>query len=211
MIMSMAETKKEQGLVLFNQHDYEAARRAFEEAREEYTQAGLHDMAAEMKVNIGLVHRELGETQQALDLMTDALRTFEDQGDDLRMAQVHGNMGGVYRALGEQEKAESSYREAATLFEKLGENEMWSDTMLALGAMKLGSFKLVEGSIIYQLAIEERANLTFSQRVLNTVTGFILRMQGNPTRTTARTGKVEIEDDTTKADDTTNVDDAQTQ
>ena len=108
--MTTAEALQERGKKLFRQRDYEAAAQHFQQALDAYREEGMRDMAAEMQTNIGLVHRAMGENQQALDMMQEALRTFQDLGDDLRIAQVLGNMGGVYAALGDN--GESELRQA---------------------------------------------------------------------------------------------------
>jgi len=176
--MSIADDMKEQGIALYNQHDYEAAARAFQQAKDAYSEAGTHDMVAEMKVNIGLVHRELGETQQALELMQEALRTFEDMGDKMRTAQVLGNLGGVYQALGDKEQAEMSYRQAGNLFDELGEEQLYSDTMMALGAMQVRDFKFFMGAATYSVALEKRKNLTGTQRIIKSLSNLLNRLSG---------------------------------
>ena len=100
--MSTADALKQEGVTLFQQADYEAAARKFQQAEDAYAEANQPDMVAEMKVNVGLVHLKLEEPQQALDLMQEALRAFQERGDTFRAAQVLGNMGGVYEALGDQ-------------------------------------------------------------------------------------------------------------
>ena len=89
--MTTAKELQEQGIKLYGQQDYEAAARAFQQAQEAYADLGQDDMVAEMQTNIGLVHRALGENQQALDIMQIALRSFQAKGDVLRAAQVMGN------------------------------------------------------------------------------------------------------------------------
>ena len=63
--MSTAQELQEQGVKLFRQRDYEAAGRVFQQALDAYEADKQADMAAEMRTNIGLVHRSLGENQQA--------------------------------------------------------------------------------------------------------------------------------------------------
>lgn len=176
--MSQAETMKEQGIAHFSQHDYEAANRAFQKAKESYEGNGDYDMVAEMKVNIGLVHRALGENQQSLELMQEALTHFKDTNDKMRLAQVLGNLGGVYQALDDKEQAELSYREAANLFRELGEEELYSDTLLALGAFQIRDGKIFAGAATYQVALEGREHLTGTQKVIQSLTNFINRLQG---------------------------------
>jgi tetratricopeptide (TPR) repeat protein len=176
--MSNADTMKEQGITLFNQHDYEAAARAFQQAKDAYGESDQHDMVAEMKVNIGLVHRELGESQQALELMQEALRTFEDMNDKMRTAQVLGNLGGVYQSLGDKKEAELSYRKAANLFRELGEEILYSDTMMALGGMQMRSFQLTQAAATYIIALEKRENLTGRLRIIKSLANLITRLSG---------------------------------
>ena len=75
--MSSAQELQDQGVKLFGQKEYEAAARTFAQAMEQYEADGNKALAAEMQVNLGLVHRALGEHQQALDVMQEALHTFE--------------------------------------------------------------------------------------------------------------------------------------
>src|SRR5688572_21644501 len=138
-------------------------------------------MAAEMKVNIGLVHRSLGQSQQALELMQEALRLFQEKHDKLRTAHVLGNMGGVYLALNDKEKAENAYRDAARIFQDLGETEFRSDTLEALGRLQLTSGKYLEGALNYQTALSGRKNLSFTQRIILALSNFISRMLGGKT------------------------------
>ena len=169
---------KQQGVTLFDQHDYEAAARAFQQAKDAYAEAGDDDMVAEMKVNIGLVHRSLGEMQQALELMQEALRHFQDKNDDLRAAQVLGNMGGVYQALNDKEQAELSYRQAANIFAELDEDIMYSETLMAIGAMQVRDWKFFQGAATYQVALENRENLTGTQAIIKRLSTIIANLGG---------------------------------
>jgi hypothetical protein len=44
--MNNADTMKEQGITLYNQHDYEAAARAFQQAKDAYSDNDQYDMVA---------------------------------------------------------------------------------------------------------------------------------------------------------------------
>lgn len=177
-VITHADTMKEQGVELFTQHDYEAANRAFQQAKDAYEEANDFDSVAEMKVNIGLVHRSLGENQQALELMQEALTHFKDQGDKLRTAQVQGNLGNVYAALNDKEHAELAFRQAANLFQELGEENLYSDTMMALGGFQVRDGKLFAGAATYQIALENRDNLTGTQKILKSLSNIITRLNG---------------------------------
>ncbi len=91
--MSTAQEFQDQGVKLFQQKDYEAAARVFRQALDAYEAEDKKDMVAEMQTNIGLVHRALGEHQQALDTMQAALAIFQELNDPVRAAKVLGNYG----------------------------------------------------------------------------------------------------------------------
>lgn len=154
-----------QGISLFEQSDYEAAARAFHQAEEAFAAANQADMVAEMKVNQGLVHRALGEYQQALDMMQAALPTFQSMNDTLRTAQVLGNMGGVYMALNDHEKAFNAYRQAADAFRDLGETQMYAQTLIAIGGLQLRSGKFFEGAATFEAAYDLLDRLTLPQKI----------------------------------------------
>jgi len=176
--LTQADELKEQAIKLYARHDYEAANRIFQQAKDAYESASQYDMVAEMKVNIGLVHRSLGENQQALDLMQEALAYFKEQDDSLRLAQVLGNLGGVYEAINDKEQAEITYRQAAQLFQDLGEIGMYSDTMMALGAFQVRDGKLLAGAASYQIALEDRENLSGTQKIIRSLSNLINRLNG---------------------------------
>lgn len=179
---SKADGLKEEGVKLFNQHDYEAANRSFQQAKDAYEAENDYMMAAEMKVNIGLVHRSLGESQQALELMQEALRFFQEKNDKLRTGQVLGNMAGVYQALDDKEKAESSYRDAAEIFKDLGEADFYSDTLEALARLQLTSGKFIPGAVNYQTALSGRKKLSFTQRIILFLSNLISRFLGDKSK-----------------------------
>jgi tetratricopeptide (TPR) repeat protein len=177
--MDTPEANRDNGIRYFDQRDYEAAMRAFEAARVGYEAAGQDDLAHEMLVNMGLVHRGLGENQQAIELMQTALRFFQAQQDTMRTAQVLGNMGSVYLALNDKEQAELAYRQAADAFRDLGEDRFYGETLLAMGDLKVRDGKLMDGASLYRVGLELLGdNLTSRQKVLKRISNLALRMGG---------------------------------
>jgi len=176
--MPTAHELQEQGVRLFDQHDYEAAARTFQEAKDAYAAAGQDDMVAEMKVNIGLVHSSLNEYQQSLELMQEALRTFQEKGDKSRTAQVLGNLGGVYIGLNDKEQALSHYRQAADLFIELDEKDHYSETLMAIGQMQIRDWKFFEGAAYYQLALQDKQNLSGTQKIIKRLSNLIASLSG---------------------------------
>jgi tetratricopeptide (TPR) repeat protein len=176
--MANAQELQEQGVKLFQQRDYEAAARIFQQAQEAYAGDGQNDMAAEMKTNIGLVHRSLGENQQALESMQDALQFFQGDGDQLRTAKVLGNMGGVYVALGDKEQAYNCYRQAADLFQELGEKTLYGETLVAMGDLQFRDGKIMAGAATYEVGLENLDSLSPTQRVLKGIMGLRNKLMG---------------------------------
>jgi tetratricopeptide (TPR) repeat protein len=176
--MATASELQQQGIKLFQQRDYEAAARIFQQAYEAYVGEGKRDMAAEMQSNIGLVHRALGEYQQALEVMQGALLTFQEIGDQLRSAQALGNLGGVYVALSDKEQAYNCYRQAADIFEALGEKKFYGETMLAMADLQVKEGKLMQGAATYEVGLENLDQLSASQKILKGLLGFRNRLTG---------------------------------
>jgi len=176
--LSTARELQEQGVRLFQQKEYEASARLFQQACDQYEAEGQRDMAAEMQTNLGLVHRALGENQQALDQMQLALRTFQELNDPLRAAKVLGNIGGVYAALGDKEQAYNCYRHAADVFHELGEKRLYGETLIAMGDLQVRDGKLMTGAATYEVGLSQLDELSPSQRILKGLIGIRNKFTG---------------------------------
>jgi tetratricopeptide (TPR) repeat protein len=173
-----AKELQEKGVKCYEQQDYEAANKLFRQAQDAYEAEDQPIMAAEMQTNIGLVHRALGENQQALDAMQSALKVFQEKGDELRTAQVMGNLGGVYAELDDKEQAYNCYRQAADAFQELGEKEMHGQTLLAMGGLQVRDGKVMAGAATYEVGLEQLDNLSAKQKVIKKLIGFRDRFIG---------------------------------
>jgi tetratricopeptide (TPR) repeat protein len=160
-----AELQK-QGVDLFMQHDYEAAAEKFKAAVTAYDQEGKADLAAEMKVNLGLVDRALGNFDNAVALMSEAQQVFAKLNDPSREAQVKGNLGGVYLSQGNNEQAMTLYREAADAFKELNDADRYGQTLLAVADIQFKTGKLMEAAATYEVALDSIKDLTFRQRIM---------------------------------------------
>jgi tetratricopeptide (TPR) repeat protein len=177
--MTTANEFQAQGVKLFQQKDYEAAARAFQQAQTAFEAAGQRDMAGEMLTNVGLVHRALGENQQALDVMQQALTAFQDMEDPLRAAKVLGNMGGVYMALGDREQAYNCYRSAADVFQEMGEQKLYGETLLAMGDLQVKEGKILAGAATYEVGLEQMGGeLSGTQKLLKGLIGMRNKLIG---------------------------------
>lgn len=176
--MTSASELQEQGVKLFQQKDYEEATRLFQQAQEAYEAEGKRDMVAEMQTNIGLVHRILGENQQALDAMQSSLTIFQELNDPIRVAKVLGNLGGVYVALGDKEQAYNCYRQAADIFDEQGEKKLYGETMLAMADLQVRDGKLMVGAATYEVGLENLDELNAGQKVIRGLLGIRNKLTG---------------------------------
>ena len=176
--MSTAQELQDQGVKLFQQKDYEAAARLFQQASDAYNADGKRDMVAEMQTNIGLVHRALGQHQQALDSMRNAQTTFEEINDPVRVAKVLGNMGGVYMALGDKEQAYNCYRQAADIFQEHNEKELYGETLIAMGDLQVRDGKIMAGAATYEVGLEQLDHLSTGQKVIKGLLGVRNKLTG---------------------------------
>jgi tetratricopeptide (TPR) repeat protein len=176
--MSNAKELQDQGVKLYEQQDYEAAARIFHEAEEAYNADSQPEMAAEMQVNVGLVHRALGENQQALEIIQSALNTFQENNDALRSAQALGNMGGVYLELGDKEQAYNCYRQAADIFEDVGGKKLYGETLIAMARLQVRDGKIWAGAATYEVGLEQLDKLSATQKVMRGLIGIRNRLTG---------------------------------
>jgi tetratricopeptide (TPR) repeat protein len=176
--MTTAQQLQEQGVKLFQQKDYEEAARLFNQAQAAYEADGQRDMVAEMQTNIGLVHRVLGQHQQALDAMHEALTIFQELNDPMRVAKVLGNMGGVYAGLGDKEQAYNCYRQAADIFDEQGDKKLYGETMLAMADLQVRDGKLMAGAATYEVGLENLDELSAGQKVIKGLLGIRNKLTG---------------------------------
>lgn len=177
-VMATAQELQDQGVKLFQQKDYEAAARVFQQASDVYETEGKRDMVAEMQTNIGLVHGRLGQHQQALDAMRNAQVTFEEMNDPVRVAKVLGNMGGVYMALGDKEQAYNCYRQAADIFQDHDEKKLYGETLIAMGDLQVRDGKIMAGAATYEVGLEQLDELSAGQKVIKGLLGFRNKLTG---------------------------------
>jgi len=178
--VSNALELQQEGIQFFQQREYEAAAQRFQQAREAYEAAGQQDMAAEMRVNLGLVHRALGEYDRAAALMHEALAFFSEINDEKRAAQVLGNLGGVYAAQGDTEQALTCYRQAADILKAQGEEELYGKTLLAMGDLQVRSGQVMSGAALYEVGLDSIDDLSGTQKILKGLLGIKRRLIGGP-------------------------------
>jgi tetratricopeptide (TPR) repeat protein len=163
---------------LFEKGKYEDAAEAFTEALEAYQQEGTGDLAAEMRVNLGLAKRELGDFEGAITEMQAGLAYFKETEDRLREAQTMGNMALAYSKAEDQEQAQTMYRAAARIFREIEEDEYYGETILALSDMQFRSGNLVEALATFEVGLEHIRNKNHRQKMLKQLLVLKNRLSG---------------------------------
>ena len=176
--MPTANELKEQGIKQFMEQDYEEAAETFRKAIAAFEADGVPDMAAEMKVNLGLALHSSGESEAALEPMSDAYETFSELQDKHRLAQVLGNMARIYAKLGNSEQALTNYREASAMFQDVGDEENYGQTLLALADLHLRNGNAVLAASVFEMGLAHIKHPTTRQRMMKQLMKVRGRIEG---------------------------------
>ncbi len=176
--MSKGQEFQTKATRLFESEKYEEAAETFTEAMNAYQEAGDEQLAIEMRVNLGLAKREMGDYEAAVTEMQAGLAYFRENGVRLREAQTLGNMALAYAKLDDQEQAQTMYREAASIFREIGEDEYYGETILALGDMLFRSGNLMEALGIFEVGLEHIRNKNHRQKLMKQLLVLKNRMAG---------------------------------
>jgi tetratricopeptide (TPR) repeat protein len=163
---------------LFEKGKYEDAAEVFTEALEAYQEEGTGELAAEMRVNLGLAKRELGDFEAAITEMQTGLAYFKETEDQLREAQTLGNMALAYAKADDEEQAQTMYREAGRIFREIGEDEYYGETILALADMLFRSGHLVEALATFEVGLEHVRNKNHRQKMMKQLLVLKNRLSG---------------------------------
>lgn len=161
-----AQDVKEEGLRLFQEGLYLEAADKFEEARQAFDAEGDVVEAAEMRNNLGIVHRMRREWDEAVTALEDARSAFADLEDRNREAQVLGNLGGLYASQGQRDKAKASLRQAADIFADLGDDQRMGETLMALAVQQWKSGDRQRGLTTYKAGLESLEQPSAGQKAL---------------------------------------------
>lgn len=133
-----AERASAQGDRLRAQGKAESSRRAVEKYKEaiaHWEAAGDQRAKAKLLYDIGLVQRDLGQRQMALDYFRQALQLSKAARDGSQEAATLTAAGSVYNALGEKHKALDHYNESLPLSRALGDKSGEAITLNNIGAV----------------------------------------------------------------------------
>ena len=116
-----------------HRHDHEGAIREYTNALKILESIGHLDAAARTMVNLALVHTDLGDFSQALDLYRRAYALFKQAGAPFPIAKVAGLMGNVVSSMGDFPQALEYYDESLQIFEQHGMLFGVASTLMNIG------------------------------------------------------------------------------
>lgn len=176
--MSTADELKDQGIKQFMQEHYQRAADIFRQAVDAYEAENKADMAAEMRVNLGLSLHSLNKHEEALVEMAKGHAVFAQMNDKLRTAQALGNMARVYARLDNTEQALTNYREASSIFIELGDEENYGQTVLAIADLQMRSGNMMQAASTFEIGLDYIKQPNARQRIMRKLLSVRDKMTG---------------------------------
>ncbi len=107
--------------------------------------------------NMSLLYQEMGEFEQAILSLKQALSIIELQGDNIKLAITHSNLGSSYINLGQVVAAKWHLKQAKNLFDLDEEKDFhYSACMSAMAQVCVVEKKYKQAKKYYEIALEEQ-------------------------------------------------------
>src|SRR5690606_18309707 len=113
----MAEAQNELGIIAHHQGDFEAALAHWERALAVFRTDGNHSGEASAMSNLSRAQLALGNSDEAVRLVEEAVELYRSLGSTLRKANARYQLGYVTAQRGELETALEEFREALAVFQ----------------------------------------------------------------------------------------------
>jgi serine/threonine protein kinase/tetratricopeptide (TPR) repeat protein len=130
--------------LLRNVGDLDGALEALSEAEMLASRLGLSVSAAYVASELGMVHRALGHSDEALKYMQKCLEVNELGGNLLENCYVHVSMANTKLARGETEEALDGYRQAVAVSRRIRHTDGLAKSLRVLGEVLAGLYRDAE-------------------------------------------------------------------
>ncbi len=157
------------GIKAFRAENYELAQEKFLALIEVATIENDLAKVAEANNDLGVVRKQLGDIDGALEALHAALKYYQDIDDERGEAQVLGNFGMVEEAAEKYEDAIQSYLDSATIFEELGDSEMAMYSWQALSKLRLKNKEWIAAISAYEAGIAHLPDSSFKKKLVQTL------------------------------------------
>ncbi len=129
---------------------------AFHRAAQAFRRAGDAGSEAGARVELGNVHRDLGEPATATVHLRQALALYRDAGQLAGQAEAENDLGHALKRLGQIEEAENHYLRALELWRDLDDPRGQAMTLTGLGGLYRGRGELEPALDAYRQALTLR-------------------------------------------------------
>lgn len=153
------EQLKAQGMLLFQQKQYDQALQLFTTAVAAYAQEGNEDGRAEMLNNIGVIQRLKGNPPAAIAALKEAGEIFAQLGTLNKQAQTLANLADLYAGSHQQDDAARCYSEASALFAQMGDRDKQSQVLRTYSLMRLRQGQWLEAMMRMEESLSTKPRL----------------------------------------------------
>jgi len=160
------EKLQQEGVKAFQSGNYELAQSKFEAMLEAAIKEDKPSKIAESLNDLGVIRKQLGDLDGALEALNKALKYYQDNDDELGEAKTLGNFGMVEEEAGKYEDAVQSYLDAASIFEEYGETDMALYTWQALSRLQLRQKEWVSAIAAYERGIAHLPDNSVKKKVV---------------------------------------------
>ena len=165
--MASAQKLHQAGITQFRNGNPEAALAKLQEALKEAPQNSR--VEAEIYNDLGVVYRELDDTDAAYDALEKAMNRFTELDDQKGQAQTLGNLGAVLEAEEDFEDAVRAYKQSAKMLEELGESEMAMYVWQAVSRLRTRQGQYIAAIGAYEEGVENMPEGSFKRKVLQKI------------------------------------------
>lgn len=149
----MAEAQNELGIIAHHQGDFEAALAHWERALAVFRTDGNHSGEASAMSNLSRAQLALGNSDEAVRLVEEAVELYRSLGSTLRKANARYQLGYVTAQRGELETALEEFREALAVFQDKRQRFWEGMTYYRMAEVHLAQGLAAEAATVAELAL----------------------------------------------------------
>jgi tetratricopeptide (TPR) repeat protein len=155
-----------QGKKAFENEQFEAAARLFEQAVQIQKNTDDEPGAAESANNASVAYLKAGLPSEAMQAALGTDLIFAKIGDLRRQGIALGNIAAAHEALGSFEAALECYRRSADLLKEAGDSEYLSFALHNLSTLQLRTGQQLEALASMHSSLENRKKLSLRDRIM---------------------------------------------
>ncbi len=167
--MTNLDKLQKEGVDAFRAGNYELAEEKFLALIDAATTENDPAKVAEAHNDLGVVRKQLGNIDDAMEALHAALKYYQDVDDARGEAQVLGNFGMVEAGAEKYEDAIQSYLDSATIFEELGDSEMAMYSWQALSRLQLKQKDWINALAAYEEGIAHLPDSSIKKKIVQTL------------------------------------------